>query len=157
IFILPAPGSPSANRNAVSNPPTMMRSSLVLGSLFFGAVFSLAGEAPKSAPRSLPPASSGTVDFQRDVRPILAKSCLSCHGPEKQRGGLRLDSRKAALEGGNSGPVLKPGDAAASRLLLVVAGLDADLRMPPRGRTPLTSREVGLLRAWVDQGLKWSE
>ncbi|MBI1913373.1 MAG: PSD1 domain-containing protein [Planctomycetes bacterium] len=134
-----------------------MRSSLVFGCLFLGTVLSPAGDAPKSGPRSLPAASPGTVDFQRDIKPILAKTCLTCHGPEKQRGGLRLDSRKAALEGGNSGPVLKPGDAASSRLLFIVAGLDADLQMPPKGRTPLTPREVGLLRAWVDQGLKWTD
>jgi hypothetical protein len=135
----------------------MIRSSLVCGFLFLGAILSLAGDAPKAGSRSLPAAAPGTIDFQRDIKPILASTCLSCHGSEKQRGGLRLDSRKAALEGGNSGPVLKPGDAAGSRLLFIVAGLDADLHMPPKGRTPLTPREVGLLRAWVDQGLKWTD
>src|SRR5947208_16213293 len=135
----------------------MMRFSFVVSSLLLGAALSPAGDSSKPGPRQLPPAASGSIDFQRDIKPILTRTCLSCHGPEKQRGGLRLDSRKAALEGGNGGPVLKPGDAAGSRLLFIVAGLDADLHMPPKGRTPLTPHEISLLRAWVDQGLKWTE
>src|SRR5262249_40830270 len=55
----------------------------------------------------------------------------------------------------NSGPVLLPGRASQSRLLLVVAGLDADLRMPPEGKPRLTAPEIGRLRAWIDQGAKW--
>src|SRR5262245_21027441 len=128
--------------------------------LVFGVLFLAAGRAPgdsKPGSRPLPPAAPGTIDFQRDIKPILTRTCLTCHGPEKRRGGLRLDSRKAALEGGNGGPVLKPGDPASSRLLFIVAGLDADLHMPPKGKTPLTPREIGQLRAWVEQGLKWPE
>src|SRR5262249_23197353 len=77
------------------------------------------------------------------------------HGPQKQRGGLRLDGRDSALRGGDSGPVLKPGDAAGSRLLLLVAGLDRERKMPPEGKTPLTAEQVGGLRAWIEQGVKW--
>ena len=131
----------------------MTRSFLVLGCLFLAAVLGTpvtatrAADEPKPRPRPLPAAAPGTIDFQRDIKPILTRTCLTCHGPEKQRGGLRLDSRKAVLEGGNSGPVLKPGDPASSRLLFIVAGLDADLHMPPKGKTPLTPREIGQLRA----------
>src|SRR5207248_2545012 len=74
---------------------------------------------------------------------------------DKGRGGLRLDDGPAALRGGNSGPVIKPGDAAHSRLVAVVSGSDPDLRMPPAKRPPLTPEEVGRLRAWIDQGAKW--
>jgi hypothetical protein len=115
-----------------------------------------AGEAP-AAPGKLPPPAPGTMDFDRDVSPILARACLSCHGPLRQKGGLRLDDRAAALKGGNSGPVLQPGDAGRSRLLLAVAGLDPDLKMPPQGKAPLTAEEVGRLRAWVEQGVKWGK
>jgi len=52
-----------------------------------------ADELKKIDPRQLPAAASGTIDFARDIQPILAKNCLACHGPAKQRGGLRLDSR----------------------------------------------------------------
>jgi hypothetical protein len=103
----------------------------------------------------LPPAVPGAIEFDRDIHPILARSCLSCHGRQRQKGGLRLDDRAAALKGGNSGIVLKPGNAAASRLLLVVSGLDPDLKMPPGGKAPLTAEEVGRLRAWIDQGATW--
>jgi Protein of unknown function (DUF1549)/Protein of unknown function (DUF1553)/Planctomycete cytochrome C len=136
----------------------MKQTSLVLGFLAAGACL-LQGADPAARPdaKKLPPATPGTIDFQRDIKPILTRSCVSCHGPEKQRGGLRLDSRVATLEGGNSGQVLKPGDADRSRLLRIVAGLDPDVQMPPKGKTRLTAAEVGHLRAWVEQGLKWPE
>src|SRR5262249_27765211 len=95
------------------------------------------------------------VDFVQDIQPILARSCQPCHGSVKQRGGLRLDEAKAALQGGNSGAVLKPGDALQSRLFQVVAGLDPDLKMPPEGKTALTVREVGPVRAGIAEGAKW--
>ncbi len=108
-------------------------------------------------PDRLPSAVRGAVDFDRDIHPILARSCLSCHGALRQKGGLRLDAGPAALKGGNSGPVLTPGSAARSRLLFIVAGLDPDLKMPPAGKKPLTAEEVGRLRAWVEQGAKWGK
>lgn len=85
----------------------------------------------------LPPAAGVAIDFARDIRPILAGRCVSCHGADKQKGGLRLDHGKAVGEGGNGGTVLVPGKSAASRLILMVAGLDRDARMPPSGK-PLT-------------------
>lgn len=105
----------------------------------------------------LPPPTDRKIDFVRDIEPILTRTCVSCHGPEKQRAGLRLDSRVEALMGGNSGPVLLPGDGAKSRLLQAVAGSDPELSMPPKGRAPLGREEVALLRAWIDQGLSWPE
>ena len=102
----------------------------------------------------MPPAT-GKIDFVKDVQPILTKTCVACHGPEKQRGGLRLDDGVAAMKGGNNGPVLKPGDAAASKILAMVAGLDPETKMPPGDRTPLTSEQIGHLRAWIEQGAAW--
>src|SRR4051812_15044665 len=84
----------------------------------------------------LPPAASRTIDFRRHVRPILERSCVACHGPDKQRGGFRLDDRQSALLGADSGIVLKPGDAAGSRLLDLVAGRDPQKRMPPDKHPP---------------------
>src|SRR5438045_236383 len=117
--------------------------------------FSLTADSPSQA--KLPPPASRQIDYTRDIQPILARSCLSCHGAEKARGGLRLDHRKSALEGGDSGAVIKSGKSGESRLIHLVAGLEADMPMPPKGKTPLTAAEIGLLRAWIDQGVKWPE
>jgi hypothetical protein len=120
-------------------------------------LFLIAALAPGAAepPRALPPAAKGKIDFAKDVRPILATACLSCHGPDKQRGGLRLDDGTAALRGGNGGAVIKPGDATGSRLLALVAGLDPEGRMPPKEKPSLTEEQVGVLRAWIEQGASW--
>src|SRR5438876_1113990 len=100
-----------------------------------------------SAPAMLPPAVSRSVDYVAEVRPILAKSCYACHGPDKQRGGLRLDLKAAALKGGDDGAVIVPGKSADSLLVRYVAGLDADKVMPPKGER-LTTNQIAVLRAW---------
>ncbi|MHB1307389.1 MAG: DUF1553 domain-containing protein [Limisphaerales bacterium] len=105
-------------------------------------------------PLALPPALTRTVDFARDVRPLFEARCLSCHGPEKQRADFRLDRRAAALKGGESGPAIVPNRSEASLLIQLVAGLDDDRPMPPRGDR-LTEEQVGMLRGWIDQGAAW--
>ena len=105
---------------------------------------------------NLPAAAKLQVEFRRDIEPILKEKCQSCHGAEQQLSGLRLDSRSAALNGGNSGAVIKPGNSRESRLIHLVAGLNKELRMPMTG-DPLTAEQVGLLRAWIDQGVLWPE
>lgn len=105
----------------------------------------------------LPPAHAAPVEFSRDILPILEQSCFKCHGADKSKGGLRLDDGKLALAGGNSGPVILPGaKAAESRLLALVAGLDAETKMPPDG-PPLSAGDVGKLRAWIEQGATYPE
>src|SRR5215471_19553784 len=101
--------------------------------------------------QTLPPASKAKVDFARDVQPLFAKRCLVCHGAQQQMSGLRLDQKEAALKGGASGPDILPGDSAGSRLIHLVAGVEKKV-MPPAGAR-LTADEVGLLRAWIDQGV----
>jgi hypothetical protein len=133
----------------------MKRFSLVVACTLAFAGTAVCAEEPRPDPAKLPPAAKLTADFRRDVRPLFARACVSCHGADKQKGGLRLDDRTGALEGGNSGKVIKPGDAAASRLLVLVAGLDSELKMPPEDKTPLTPEEVGVLRAWIEQGASW--
>jgi mono/diheme cytochrome c family protein len=96
------------------------------------------------------------VDYIADVQPILAKSCYACHGPDKQRGGLRLDVKTAALKGGDSGAVILPGKSSESLLIRYVAGVEADRVMPPKGER-LTAAQIALLRAWIDQGAKWPD
>jgi mono/diheme cytochrome c family protein len=114
-------------------------------------------DGSRSEPTELPPPSRKEVDFGRDVKPIFAAHCAGCHGPEKQRGGLRLDRKSAALAGGDSGPAFRAGKSSDSLLVRLVAGLEPKKVMPPGDRKPLTPDQVGVLRAWIDQGLKWPD
>ncbi len=95
------------------------------------------------------------VDYSRDVLPIFQKHCLSCHGPTKQKGGLRLDRKAEALKGGTiHGPDIVPGKSDESPLVRFAAGLEDDLVMPPneKNQRVLTDAEIKILRAWVDAG-----
>jgi len=97
-----------------------------------------------------------SVNFERDIRPLLHARCIECHGLEKQKGGLRLDNKTAAMKGGASGPAIVPGKSAESELIRRVSSADATERMPSKG-DPLTAREIALLRAWIDVGAEWPE
>lgn len=104
-----------------------------------------------------PPADKKGVTYEADIKPLFAKSCVSCHGPEKAKGKLRLDSLPGALKGGEDGKVVEPGKSADSVLVHNVAHLgDPDDYMPPpknkAGITQLTADQIGLIRAWIDQG-----
>ena len=105
--------------------------------------------------KTLPAAVATQVDFRRDIEPIFQVSCISCHGGEQQLGGLRLDNQTAALKGGNSGLVIRPGNSAESRMIRLVAGA-GEILMPMTGER-LTEQQVGLLRAWIDQGARWPQ
>lgn len=94
------------------------------------------------------------VDFVKDVQPILQSRCLGCHGTEKQKGGLRLDQKAAALKGGNAGPVIVPGDTRGSELLLKVRSTDPAERMPRSG-DPLTAGQIDVLTRWIQSGADW--
>ena len=96
------------------------------------------------------------VEFARDVRPILARHCASCHGAQKPKGGLRLDRKADAFTGGNSGPVIVPGKSSESDLVKRITSTDADERMPPKGER-LTAAEVAALAKWIEQGAQWPE
>src|SRR6187401_922670 len=112
----------------------------------------LEGRAAQVDLMRLPEPAAGPVDFERDIRPVLEAKCARCHGPEKQRSGFRLDSREAVLSTGDGhAPNIKPGDSAGSPLIHFVAGLVPDMKMPQKG-DPLTAEQIGLLRAWIDQG-----
>jgi hypothetical protein len=101
--------------------------------------------------------SAGQILFERDVRPIFEQSCFRCHGPEKPKSGFHLDFRAGALKGGDANTNdIVPGRSDQSKLILYVAGLDKDIQMPPPDRgQPLTPAQVGVLRAWIDQGADW--
>jgi hypothetical protein len=102
----------------------------------------------------LPAPAQTSVDFARDIEPILTARCYSCHGPIQSLSGLRLDDADAALTGGYSGAVIVPGDSANSRLIKMIAGLEKVAM--PMGGNRLTPEQIGLMRAWIDQGAKRS-
>lgn len=104
-----------------------------------------------------PPPTQTIIDFDHDIRPIFETSCLRCHGPERPKSRFRLDNRESALKGGDDGPDILPGHGDTSQLLQRVASTDEDKHMPPPGKgEPLTLAQIGRLRAWIDQGAKWS-
>ncbi len=103
-----------------------------------------------------PAQEKGTVNFQRDIRPLLNDHCFRCHA-EKQKGGLRLDEREPALKGGESGhAAITPGKPEHSHLLKLVRSDDEDSRMPPNGK-PLTAEQIKLLETWIAEGAPWSD
>ncbi len=103
----------------------------------------------------LPPATSRKVDFAADILPVLGKSCFQCHGEKKQESGLRLDSRETLLKGGDHGVVVVAGKSAGSLLIHLTAGLHPDIAQMPKKGDKLTAEQIGLLRAWIDQGVDW--
>ncbi|PWU18998.1 MAG: hypothetical protein C5B50_07575 [Verrucomicrobia bacterium] len=105
---------------------------------------------------SLPPPASRTVDFIKDIQPILIDRCSSCHGAEKQKGDLRWDNKASVFKTGEHGPIIVSSNSAASRVIKLVAGLDPDTVMPPKGDR-LTAAQIGLFRAWIDQGAAWPD
>jgi mono/diheme cytochrome c family protein len=107
----------------------------------------------------LPPAAEREVDFARDIQPIFRAACHSCHGAEKHEGGLRLDERRRAMAGGDHGPVIREKKSSESRLIHLITGLDENTgRMPPEGEgRALTAEQIGILRAWIDQGAVWPD
>ncbi|MBS1828869.1 MAG: ankyrin repeat domain-containing protein [Acidobacteria bacterium] len=109
--------------------------------------------APLAAQTVMPPAAKKKVDFIRDVEPILAQKCHSCHGDGVPQAGLNLKRRQNAMRGGDYGPVIQVGNSAASKLIKRVVSGDGGMQMPPTGA--LSEDEIGILRAWIDQGADW--
>lgn len=102
-------------------------------------------------------AAGADVDFVKEIKPILEKSCLKCHGPEKPKGGFSFHTYEGLLKGAKSGKVLVPGKADESRFYEVVTlEKDDPDRMPNEGE-PLNKLEQELIRDWINQGAKWPE
>ncbi|HYT94049.1 MAG TPA: DUF1549 domain-containing protein, partial [Gemmataceae bacterium] len=110
------------------------------------------GSATAQAPRN------ATVEFNRDIRPILSNNCFVCHGPDKnlRKGDLRLDLEETAFADRGGYHLLIPGKPDKSELYRRISAKDAKERMPPvKHRTQLTQREIDLVRRWIEQGAKW--
>jgi mono/diheme cytochrome c family protein len=104
----------------------------------------------------LPPAHEGPVDFVRDIQPIFRQHCYDCHSADHEDGGVNLGIRDRALQGGHHGPIFEVGSSVNSRLIHLVAAVDSKSIMPPE-TGGLSKQEIGLLRAWIDQGAKWPD
>jgi hypothetical protein len=91
------------------------------------------------------------LDFERDIKPILSQRCYECHGPIKQKGGLRLDNSSGISEGGKSGPAIVASKSAESLLFQRITSADMTTRMPPK-RDSLSKEQIEALQEWIDQG-----
>jgi hypothetical protein len=105
---------------------------------------------------SFAPGALAQVDFARDVEPVLHTRCYMCHGASVQMNGLRLDRKEAALQGSHAGPVIVPGDSAASSIIERITSDKDGYRMPPSG-APLTPQQTAVIKAWIDGGAVWPE
>jgi mono/diheme cytochrome c family protein len=160
--------------------------------LMAAIVTAAAASAPQIDLSKLPPPSTRQdVTYEKDIRPIFEGTCVRCHGPERPKAGLRLDSLEGVLKGSKEEKVVKPGNSEKSQLVIAVSQLDPETAMPPKPRPgrprggapgarpwgdatnapaggpppnpkrpkgpppkPLTAEQVGLMRAWIDQGAK---
>ncbi len=104
------------------------------------------------------PSAAQIEFFEKQVRPVLSENCIECHGPKKQKSGLRLDSRAFILKGGEIGPVVVPGKPEQSRLIIAVrhAGGKEVAAMPSDDKK-ISDQAIAALTEWVRQGLPWPE
>jgi mono/diheme cytochrome c family protein len=97
------------------------------------------------------------VDFEKQIEPFLSQNCQKCHGPDRPKGGLRLDRRDAALHGGDSTDhVLVPGKSAQSDLIARLKSTDPDVMMPPKGKR-IPADQIERIAKWIDAGAPWPE
>jgi hypothetical protein len=106
------------------------------------------------------PKQVGNIDFARQIKPLLERSCVACHSGKKPRGLFRIDGLQALLKGGASGAAaIVPGHSEKSPLIDYVSDKVPESEMPPKVARErfrgLTADEVALLRMWIDQGAEW--
>jgi hypothetical protein len=123
-------------------------------SILFGIL--ILGPSPVRAKEAidLPPPAEKKIDFLQDVQPILEKKCAQCHGRSHDKGGFRIDTRDLLLSESDNGKSVQPGKSADSLFIHLVAGLDPEEVMPKKG-SRLSTNQVAILRAWIDQGVVW--
>jgi mono/diheme cytochrome c family protein len=140
-----------------TNTTFNMKNMTKLTTIAMAAVFGLAIAATAQDASKLPPASTKTgVTFDTDIKPIFSAACAKCHGETKPRGGIVLTTRDGTIKGGTDGPILTVGDSTKGSLVNAVAHIGDPGSFMPKGKTaqPLTAEQVGLIRAWIDQGAK---
>jgi mono/diheme cytochrome c family protein len=152
--------------------------------LGFATAASPARAAEAELPKLPPVSTQSGVTYAKDIKPLFEASCFQCHGAQRPKGNLRLDSLEGVLKGSEEGKVITPGDSTKSKLVISVAQVNPKTAMPPKPRNdrrgpgsapaagtnapagnrpagpqgpppkPLTAEQVGLVRAWIDQGAK---
>jgi mono/diheme cytochrome c family protein len=123
--------------------------------LSFLSVTKAADSAANGEVAALPLVATQEVDFIKELQPLFVERCFDCHGEKKQESGLRADSRDGLLKGGDNGPSIIVGKSAESILVQVLADMHADLAAMPKKKEKFTPEQIGLVRAWIDQGAKW--
>jgi hypothetical protein len=127
--------------------------------LSIGFAVAASAQDAKPATNTMPPASAKTdVTYATDIKPIMDAACVKCHDATKPKvaAKLGLDTLDGILKGNRNGKVVIPGDSAKSKLVLTVAHIgDPESFMPKgKGAKKLTDDQIGLIRAWIDQGAK---
>ena len=106
-------------------------------------------------PAALQSAETSSVDFARDVQPLLAARCVVCHGPQRSAGNLALHTRETALKVGDSGsPGIVPGKPEESEVFLRLVTNDHSEQMPRGG--PLAPEQIVKIKQWISSGAPWS-
>jgi hypothetical protein len=131
-----------------------MRNHLLHVTLWSAALIGPAPTAAAASPSGPDLPTKAALFFETRIRPILAGTCVKCHGEKKSRGGLRLDSRAAVLQGGDSGPAVTPGDPEQSLLIQAIRQNHDEIKMPPNRRLP--DEVVKDFVTWVKDGAAWS-
>jgi len=138
---------------------TLVAAGLCLSALALGGADKDKKKAEWDAAKLPPPAKKDGLTYEKDIKPIIEKSCVKCHSGDKPKSKYRIDSLASAIKGGESGdPAVIPGNSAKSPMVAYVSDLVEDMEMPPTDKRdkypPLTKEQIGLIRAWIDQGAK---
>ncbi len=104
---------------------------------------------------TMPDPVERTVSWTEDVKPVMDKHCVRCHAAKVSKGKFQYDTRETFLAGGKSGPVAISGDSRESLIVKAVIAFPGAPTMPRGGGERLSAEEVGILRAWIDQGLNF--
>jgi mono/diheme cytochrome c family protein len=116
------------------------------------ALFAIIGFlAPKRVVRAAQSVDKGVALYTEKVQPILKEQCSSCHGPEKARSGLRVDSRDALVTGGSRGPAIVP-DKPDDSLLVTAIRQTGELKMPKGGKPKLSDQDIQAIADWIQAG-----
>lgn len=151
-----APRSHALRENAVFDALRRLAAAASIISTMVASLLCSSRQSRAADDPQLPPPAQVRVDFDSQIKPLLQKHCIKCHARGKYKGGLSLETREAVLRGGEGGPAAVAGKSQESLLIELVAGVDPNRRMPEKGPA-LSPDEVGLLRAWIDQGVNWQQ